>query len=174
MDDPIERAKSEMGGLEKFIAKLPGIKGYREKEMRRDADKQVRDTVARRLETRRRKLTALQGDLLSGGGLLWLDDVERVVGRLQLLIDRVKTASYGYAPLWGLNRVKEDDLDRLIAFDQSMLDTLGRLDEAVAALESAVHANQGIREALLGVGELLSSMNETFSRRSEVIQNATE
>jgi hypothetical protein len=174
MDDPIEKAKSEMGGLEKFISKLPGIKGYREKEMRRDADKQVRETVARRLETRRRKLTGLQSDLLTGGGLMWLDDVERVVGRLQLLIDRVKTASYGYAPLFGLNKVKEDDLDRLVAFDQSMLDTVSRLDEAVATLENAVHSNQGIREALQTIGDLLISMNETFNRRIEVIQNAAE
>ena len=51
--DPVQKAKDEMGGLEKFIGKLPGMKGYREKEMRRDADKQVRDTLARHLESRR-------------------------------------------------------------------------------------------------------------------------
>ena len=66
--DPVQSAKDEMGGIESFFAKLPGIKGYREKEIRRDADKQVRDNLARRLESRRRKLTALQGDLLSSGG----------------------------------------------------------------------------------------------------------
>ena len=119
--DPIEKAKAQMGGIEKAISGLPGIKGYREKEMRRDADKQLRDALARRLESRRRKLTALQSDLLVSGGLLWLDDVERVVGRLQLFIDRIKTASYGYAPLFALNKVKEADLDRLLQFDQSLL-----------------------------------------------------
>ena len=111
--DPVQNAKDEMGGLEKAIAGLPGIKGYREKELRREADKQVRDNLARHLESRRRKLTSLQSDLLGAGGLDWMDDMERVVGRLQLFIDRVKTASYGYAPLFGLNRVNEDDLDRL-------------------------------------------------------------
>lgn len=171
--DPVEQAKAEMGGLEKFVAKLPGIKGYREKELRRDADKQVRDSLARRLESRRRKLTALQSDLLSSGGLLWMDDVERVVGRLQLLIDRIKTASYGYAPLWGLNKVKEDDLDRLIAFDQALFDEVGRLDAAIDGLESAIQANTGIKDALLEVGDLLNALNETFGRRSDVVQNAT-
>ena len=103
--DPVEQAKSEMGGLESFFSKIPGIAGYRAKEMRRDADKQLRDALAQRLESRRRKLTGLQSDLLDSGGILWMDDMERVVGRLQLLIDRVKTASYGYAPLFALNRV---------------------------------------------------------------------
>jgi len=64
--------------------------------MRRSVDKQLRDSLARRLEARRRKVTALQNDLLTGGGILYMDDMERVVGRLQLLIDRIKTASYGY------------------------------------------------------------------------------
>ena len=43
--------------------------------MRRDADKQVRDALARRLESRRRKLTALQSELLtpaaSSGWTTW-------------------------------------------------------------------------------------------------------
>lgn len=171
--DPVQSAKDEMGGIESFFAKLPGIKGYREKEIRRDADKQVRDNLARRLESRRRKLTALQGDLLDSGGLLWMDDVERVVGRLQLFIDRIKTASYGYAPLWGINRVKEEDLDRLVAFDQDLYGQLGPLDEAIGKLEQAVQANEGIKEALRSTGDLLAGMNETFNRRAEVIQNAS-
>jgi len=161
-----------MGGVESFIAKLPGIKGYREKEIRRDADKQVRENLARRLQTRRRKLTALQGELLSSGGILWLDDVERVVGRLQLFIDRVKTASYGYAPLWGIVRVKEDDLDRLVAFDQDLYGQLAPLDVAIEQLEQAVQGNEGVKEALRNIGDLVAGLNETFNRRAEVIQNA--
>lgn len=171
--DPVQSAKDQMGGIESFFAKLPGIKGYREKEIRRDADKQVRDNLARRLESRRRKLTALQSDLLESGGLMWMDDVERVVGRLQLFIDRIKTASYGYAPLWGINKVKEDDLDRLVAFDQDLYAQLGPLDEAIGKLEQAVQANEGIKEALRSTGDLLAGFNETFSRRAEVIQNAS-
>ena len=172
--DPIEKAKAQMGGIEKVISGLPGIKGYRGTEMRRDADKQLRDALARRLESRRRKLTALQSDLLASGGLLWLDDVERVVGRLQLCIDRIKTASYGYAPLFALNKVKEADLDRLLQFDQSLLDEVGSLDAAIGSLEQAVKANDGIKDALAAVGDLVSGLNETFNRRIEVIQNAAE
>ena len=171
--DPVQSAKDEMGGVEKFFAKLPGIKGYREKEIRRDADKQLRDNLARRLESRRRKLTALQGDLLSSGGLMWMDDIERVVGRLQLFIDRIKTASYGYAPLWGIDKVKEDDLDRLAAFDEDLYDQLTPLDEAIGKLEQAVQANEGVKEALGSVGDLVAGLNETFGRRAEVIQNAS-
>jgi hypothetical protein len=170
--EAVDKAKAAMGGLERVISGLPGIKGYREKEMRREADKIVRESLARRLEARRRKITALQGDLLAGGGLLWLDDVERLVGRLQLLIDRIKTAAYGYAPFWGLQKVKEDDLERLAEFDQSLFDELGKLDEAVSGLESAVKAGDGIKDAVTAVATLLNALNETWGRRQEVIQGA--
>ena len=72
--------------------------------------------------------------------------MERVVGRLQLLIDRVKTASYGYAPLFALNRVKEDDLDRLIEFDQALVDEVGRLDEAIGGLERRCRRTRASRK----------------------------
>lgn len=170
--DPVQKAKDEMGGLEKAVAGLPGVKGYREKELRREADKQVRDTLARQLETRRQKLTSLQNDLLAAGGLDWMDDIERVVGRLQLFIDRVKTASYGYAPLFGLNRVQEEELDRLAGFDQDLYNQVGPLDEAIGKLEETVAANDGIKDALKAVGDIVSGMNQTFNRRAEVIQNA--
>lgn len=100
--------------------------------------------------------------------------MERVVGRLQLFIDRVKTASYGYAPLFSLNKIKEDDLDRLIQFDQALFDQVGALDEAIGGLEKAVQANDGIKEALTAVGDVVNGLNETFNRRSEVVQNATD
>lgn len=172
--DEVEKTKAEMGRVERFISSLPGIKGYREKEMRRDADKQLRETLARRLESRRRRLSGMQQELLSSGGLLWMDDMERVVGRLQLLIDRVKTAAYGYAPLWGLNRVKEADLERMAEFDRALFGDAVRLDDALAALESAVGASQGVKEALRDLGDLISGLNETFSRRADVIQGVTE
>ena len=168
--DLIDKAKDEMGLVERVLSKVPGLKGYKEKELRREADKSVRDSLARRLEARRRKITALQSELLSSGGLLWMDDVERVVGRLQLLIDRIKTASYGYAPLFDLEKVKEEQLDKLVQFDESLLAEVIRLDEAISALEEAVAANENVKQAIAGVGDLLSALNETFGRREEAIR----
>ena len=174
--DPIEKAKAQMGGIEKAISGLPGIKGYREKEMRRDADKQLRDALARRLESRRRKLTALQSDLLASGGLLWLDDVERVVGRLQLLHrshqDRVLRLR---AAASTLNKVKEADLDRLLQFDQSLLRRarqFGRGHRQPGTGREGKRRHQG--RVWSPSATLVSGLNETFNRRIEVIQNAAE
>lgn len=168
--DPIGKAKSQMGGLESLLSKLPGIKGYREKDIRRDSDKQLRDTLARELTERRTRLTALQNDLLAGGGLLWLDDVEKLVSRLQLLIDRIKTAAYGYAGFFDIQRVKEEELDKLAQFDEALLEDLPRLDTAIESLAKAVEADEGIKEAVKAVGNILTRLNETFGKRLEAVR----
>jgi len=159
-----------MGGLESLLSKLPGIKGYREKDIRRDSDKQLRDTLARELTERRTKLTAIQNDLLSGGGLLWMDDAEKLVSRLQLLIDRIKTAAYGYAGFFDIQRVKEDELDKLAQFDEALFEDLPRLDTAIESFAKAVEANEGIKEALSAIGTILARLNETFGKRLEAIR----
>lgn len=168
--DPIAKATSQMGGLESLLSKLPGIKGYREKDIRRDADKQLRDLLARELAERRTKITALQNDLLAAGGLLWMDDVEKLVSRLQLLIDRVKTAAYGYAGFFDIQRVKEDELTRLAQFDEALFEELPRLDTAIESLGAAIGANEGIKEAVRALGNILARINETFGKRLDAIR----
>jgi hypothetical protein len=171
--DPVEKAKGEMGAIERAFYSLPGIEGYKNKEMRRDADRKVRDALAKRLEEQRRRVTALQHDLLAGGGLLWMDDLERVVGRLQLLIDRVRTAAYGYAPFFDLQRVREEELDRLVNYDKSLFDTLPKLEESIGTLQTAIGENAHIQEAIQALADLLAGLNETFGRRAEAMR-ATE
>lgn len=170
--DPIEKAKQGMGKVERALSGLPGVEGYREKEMRRDADKQVRETLAHKLEEVRRRLTELQGELLSSGGLAYMGDMERVATRVQTLSDRIRTASYGYAGFFDLQRVKEDELDRLAAYDKGLYEQLPALDEAMANLAKAGAANEGIKEALATVSSVVVKLGEDFGRRAEAMHES--
>ena len=51
MDD-----SSEKQFLEKVAEWLPGVKGYREKEARRDTDRKLREALARRIDSARESL----------------------------------------------------------------------------------------------------------------------
>ena len=149
--DPIEKAKSQMGPLTSKLTGLPGISGYREKEMRRDSDKLVRERLVHELETRRTRINGLQERVLSAGGLLLMDEMEQLTGRLQLLIDRIRTAAYGYAGFFDLQRVLEPQLEALVQYDQALFDSLPALDSSIDELEKAVQANDGIPAALQAV-----------------------
>jgi hypothetical protein len=169
--DFVDKAKGAMGKLEGLMAQLPGLKGYKEKELRREADKTVRDMLVRELGDQRQRLATIQMELVNSGGLRWVDDVDRGVTKLQLLSDRIKTASYGYAPLFDDVRVKEAQLDALIQFDQQMTEQVVELKDAVDTLAGAVMRKEGIGEAIPPLNNLLDELNTTWGHRDEVILN---
>ncbi len=170
--DLVEKAKAAQGALERTFAGLPGVKGYKEKELRREADKTVRELLARDLDEQRKRLQALQVDLLSAGGLQWVDDVERAVNKLQTLTDRIRTASYGYAPLFDDVKVKEPQLEALAQFDQQMVERVGALQAEVDKLAAAVTAREGIGDAATALTDHVAMLNTVWGHRQEAILNS--
>ena len=93
-DQYVNAAKERMGAIERLLKGLPGIRGYVDKELRRDADKRLREMIAGQLEDVKQSLYQVQRQFLEGKGLMWMDNVDNSIQKLQILIDRIKTASY--------------------------------------------------------------------------------
>jgi hypothetical protein len=159
-------------GVSGFLASLPGIKGYKEKEQRREADKKLRVSLANALGIEQRRLVETQQQLVLNKDYNGATEVDRVQAKLQLFIDRVKTASYGYAGLFDAVQVKEEQLDALAAFDQQLAAQLGRVTAAVKLLIGVVRKKEDITDAISGLNELFDELNDTFSQRSEAITGA--
>ncbi len=70
------RIQQAENALEKLAEKIPGFRGYREKEHRRDADKLLRLTIASRVDEQWRRLTEIQRRLVAAGEFGYLDDLE--------------------------------------------------------------------------------------------------
>ena len=169
-DDLMAKAKDQMNVVENVIAGVPGIKGYKEKELRRETDKTVRTMVARQLDDQKARLTNLQVELVNNGQLDLLDDMERAATKMQTLSDRVRTASYGYAPLFDDARVKEAELDALGQFDQAMFQDVARIQtiiDGMAALAGRPDAEW--MESIRALTTTLDNLNTQFGHRGEVI-----
>lgn len=167
-----ETVESSLGGLEKLVKKIPGYKGYKDKELRREADKLLRMEVADKFDDQRKRLAELQVELISQAQIEFVDDLERAVMKLQLLIDRIRTATYGYAGLFDAVKVKEEQLDALYEFDNQML---GFVDEAAADVDrvtSAITAKEGIGDAIRELVDTMTQANTTFGHRDEAILQA--
>ena len=169
MTDLYEQVKGDRGRIESFIGKIPGYKGYKEKEMRREADKLLREALARRLQEQWRRLPDIQKQLLSSAQIQWLDDIEGSTMKLQLFIDRLKTATYGYAGFFDAVRVKEEKLDQLYNFDMALGEQVDEITAAIDALSSAAMSKEGVGEAIARLNSAAVMANETFSRRQDVI-----
>lgn len=168
-----EKVTEALGGLEQLVVKVPGYKGYKEKEMRREADKLLREHLARQFEEQRRRITNLQKQLIKSGQAGLLDDLEDGGMKLQLLIDRLKTASYGYAGFFDAVKVKEEQLDALYDFDNGLMDEVPKVAAAINKASEAIAAKEGVAEAIANLVSTIQGVNDTFSKRQDVILQAS-
>jgi hypothetical protein len=169
MGDIYERVSDSRTWLEKLIGKIPGYKGYKEKEMRRESDKLLREMIVTQMSLQRQRMDDLQKQLISAGRLEYLDEMGNAVTKLQTFIDRVKNATYGYAGLFDAARVREPELDRLYDFDTQLLSYADRLGEALNGLETSIPAGEGLAEAVRLVLNVCGEANRTFDEREHVI-----
>lgn len=168
-DQFVNAAQERMGAIERLIKGLPGIRGYVDKELRRDADKRLREMIAGQLEETKQSLYQVQRRLLEGKGLMWMDNIDSAIQRLQILIDRIKTASYGYAGLFDPVRIREEELDALHRFDTALAERVVDVRMAVSGLDNAVSNEGDVGTEVRKLIDLLSDLNTLYNKRHEAV-----
>lgn len=138
MVDLRQTMSDHLGGLESLASKIPGYNGYKEKEMRREADSLLRQHLATQFAEQLTTAEDIAGQMLTGPGLAQLDEMGKGNTRLQTLIDKIKTAAQGYAGFFDAVKVKEDELDILYEFDNVMLAQVDVVSEALDQLQAAL------------------------------------
>lgn len=172
MSNPfVDKAKEEMGAIERLLKGLPLIRGYNDKELRRDADRRLRQTLVASLEQEKQRLYDVQKKLLRGGGLMYLDDADGAIQKLQTLIDRIKTASYGYAGLFSAVKIREEQLDALHRFDVALAERTYEIKTAIDRVEDAVASKGQIGDAIEAVADKAAELNRLFDARSQAIED---
>ncbi len=166
MDDIGGRIEESKNWFERAAEHIPGYKGYKEKELRREADKLQRTYVAERLEDARRVLEELVLDISRQGDLKLLGIVDTENRKLRTIKDRVLYADYGYAGLFDTVKVDEDMLDQLYAFDAQMQEETRALEELINALSAG---SPSLRSDLELLDQRLDAMAEHFSAREHLI-----
>ena len=185
MGDLTSQIKDQRGGFGKLLSKLPGFKGYMEKETRRDADKLIRDVLAQRFGAQLDRLSDVQNELLSNGGFEFVDDVEGAAVKLRTFIDRVKTAPRGYAGLFDAIQVKEEQLDQLYNFEYQLLaevDTLsGAIDQVRMALGTLpapapaegeappATGSEALKPAIAALRQTCARLNDLYDKREHLL-----
>jgi hypothetical protein len=167
-----QTVEDSKGGLGRLGAAIPGYRGYKEKENRRAADKLLREYLVSQLDEQRRRLAELQRDLLDSGGLLMVDDLDRAVTKVQKLADKIRTASYGYAGIFDAAKVKEEELNALYNFDESMLEHVSALRASNDNLATAIDASGDVKGAIREVLSAAEETNAAWRDRESVIIGA--
>jgi len=172
MSDFFEKVTSQADPFKKLLAYIPGFSGYIERQNRRDADKVLRDTVARRFEELWGRASNMQVELVNSGMIKYVDDMEKAAIGLRTFIDKISKAARGYSGLFDAVKINEKELAAIYQFDLAFF-TLG--DQVSAALDN-VEASLADEAALPAAIRNLTSLSrlavETFERRAEVVSGS--
>jgi hypothetical protein len=171
VSDLYDKIKGESSGLGDLLSKIPGLDGYMERSRRRAADQLLRQTIAARLEEARLQLSNVHQEI-SRDIVLAIDHAEplgRVDNGLMGLIGKIRDAPQGYAGFFDAVKVKEDDLARLYAFDEDMLNHVEAIATDVANLEAATQENGDVATAIRELDAAVQEANTSFSSRNEVL-----
>lgn len=171
MPDVVEKVKAERGLFEKVVSYIPGYHGYKEKELRRESDRLVRQQAAAHLK---RASDAFKRALSSGTSLPDTKRLaaDRTIARLDLTKERVAKAVGGYSGFFDAVKVREDRLDRMITADFDLINLSATLmDQVNRVTKAGVLAptwNQDVAE----VEAQIDRLEDALRKRDEVISQA--
>ena len=169
MEDFFQKVTSQQDPFKKLASFIPGFKGYIERQNRRDADKVLRDTVARRFEDQWRRTSQLQSDLVSNGQIAFVDDLEKAAIKLRTFIDKISTAPRGYSGLFDAVKINEEELESIYQFDAAFFDLAEQVGRALDNVEASLGDPAALPAAIRNVTTLARQAVETYNRRSEVV-----
>ena len=173
MSDLFDQVTGDQDIFKKIASKLPGFKGYIERQNRRAADKMLRETIAEHFDELYQRISSLQTDFISQGEIMYLDDLEKPAIKLQTFIDKIRRASYGYSGFFDAAKVNEDELARVYEYDSAMLDLEDEVSNAIDNVEASM-GTDGLPAAIRNLTGKAQDCLDAFSKRDEVMTQGEE
>jgi hypothetical protein len=169
--DVLSKVKGQMNLPERIAAFVPGFRGYKEKEIRRESDRLIRNHLYMKLSNEKTDLRDIEQKLADRRYFDVLTDMDRLIAKMDRVVEKVNHASYGYSGFFDAVKVKEENLDRMIDFDNQLMDGVNALSTEIdafkAELASGVTAN--LKTRVQNVTDKLEGLEGTFDKRNEVI-----
>jgi len=124
-----EKASGQLNWLEKVLHKIPGFRGYYEKELRRDSDRLQREFIVKQL---RKVKTGLNGVVQTASrqkDFELLQAFDLFGKALEKSIGEIRYADQGYSGFFDLIKIREADLDAVYELDAKTAEMAVHLSE---------------------------------------------
>jgi hypothetical protein len=160
MDPLLDKARAGQNALERLMNSIPGFKGYRERDLRRDADRLQREHLASRLEEGKKSLNQIAAAITRSGGLDAINDVETARKRLDKVANRIRYAERGYSAFFDAIKVDETVLARVYQFDMGLMEDVDGVRGGAAAAVQAPDARTAVQDLIGRIDALDSRLTE--------------
>jgi len=172
---PLERVQESDRPLERIMLQLPGFRGYKVREERREADRIVRDHIYRALKGARDDLMGCFQLLDNAGTPELMEPTNQLIAKLDRVVEKVNRASYGYSGFFDSVRIEVPQLDQMVTYDTQMIDAARKLADSISSfkMQLAQGKFENTRDVESGLETSISQLEATFDKRKQVIEGVS-
>ena len=161
-----EKARKDMNWVERILHKIPGFKGYFEREFRRDADRLQREFIVKQLREAKKNLNRVIETVSRQKNLELLTEYDLFSRSLEKTINEIRYADGGYSGFFDLIKIRESELDSVYRLDSDMIELAARFNEECDKLKTLAPAPALIEP----LREHLRQIDAMFSRRADLLK----
>ncbi len=170
--DYLGKVRGEQNILERIMGYIPGYRGYKEKELRRESDRLVRMDAVNRLKAAKNSIRRTFANPATIQRLSSEDSYrfDAFTSRLDRVTQRIDRAVAGYAGMFDAIKVKEDKLDTVIQRDLSLIE---KADAIRIDSENTAKMQLGNPEWGIAMDNLVTKVEELdalMDQRTEILR----
>lgn len=166
--------KRSRGVLERIKLLMPGYRGYRNKNVRRDVDKEVRSEVARQFDNCKTVMIGLKGNFVAKNDMETAKELERIIVKTDTYISDMESAEAGYSAAWEVNKTLNGDLDEVMEWDAKLLEEAEELKTALKDITSKADAGENVMDKLREIERFMDGLDGALGERMKVVRGISK
>ena len=167
-----DKVREEIGLMERILRYIPGYRGYKEKEIRRESDRLIRMESSIRLQKAKDTLRSSLANpyivqKLSGEDM-WM--TETLLSRLDRIKARIEKAVAGYAGIFDAIKVREDKLDKLLEHDLKLIEAAENVKALAERMASEEAGEENWRKIMEDMLKEINRLDSLVDERTEILR----
>ncbi|AGI48460.1 hypothetical protein TALC_01486 [Thermoplasmatales archaeon BRNA1] len=158
--------------IERIGLYIPFYRGYKQKNLRRDEDRAIRNLIAQVLD--RAKVDLKNAERATVGDLQAMRDNERILSKVDRYYSDVKKAVNGYSGFHDSVKILETELDALIEWDAKLIDDVERLKSQTEQMSADADAGDSIATDMKIVERIIDDLIDNYRQRENVMRGFVE
>jgi hypothetical protein len=171
LNSKLQQVKGGESFLERIKRIIPGYDGYVNRDNSRELDLQLRNTLAKELDSNKTKLKNTVLSLSKHGKLFETEGIDRLEKKLEASSAKFRSAARGYSGAFDVTKIKEEKLNQIYEFDSNLLDEVTDIGNLCTELENNSKANTDIKEAQEKLSMKLDELLKQFNDRENILRN---
>lgn len=170
MEDLRAKVKERRSFLEKVMNYIPLYHGYKQKELRRESDRLLRNYIHQILVDAKSNLNDIQNSLVENDKIDDAKKMDKFIIKFETISQKINHAEAGYAGFWDADKIKENELDKLYEIDNNMATIANDAKTTIADFaKKTANTKSNIDTDLAQISEKLQKLEDEMSNRKNFL-----